>query len=81
MREIRVYMPEYLIDKIDQRCEELEINRSEYLRTLANLDMGIQNYQQLVSYTNKMFNTINNFHEQLGIYVTPLQKIPTFPVE
>ena len=50
MREIRVYMPEYLIDKIDQRCEELEINRSEYLRTLANLDMGIQNYQQLVSY-------------------------------
>ena len=42
MREIRVYMPEYLINSIDERCTELNINRSEYLRTLSNLDISVQ---------------------------------------
>lgn len=81
MREIRVYMPEYLISNIDERCEELEINRSEYLRTLANLDICVQRYQRLTSLTNQMFNNINNIHEHLGVFVTPLQEVPMFSTD
>ena len=81
MREIRVYMPEYLISNIDNRCRELEVNRSEYLRTLANLDICIQRYQQLTNLSNQMFNNINNIHAQLGVVVTPLQEIPMFSLE
>lgn len=81
MREVRVYMPEYMISNIDERCEELEISRSEYLRTLAHLDICVQRYQQLTSLANQMFNNINNIHEQLGVYVTPLQEVPTFSTE
>ena len=78
MREIKVYMPEFLISNIDDRCEELKINRSEYLRTLAHLDICIQRYQQLTSLANQMFKNINNIHEQLGVFVTPLKEVPMF---
>lgn len=80
MREIRVYMPEYLINNIDERCAELNINRSEYLRTLANLDISVQRYQQLTRYANQMFNNINNIHAELGVFVTPLQEVPMIPM-
>lgn len=76
MREIRVYMPEYLINSIDERCEELSINRSEYLRTLSNLDISVQRYQQLTRFANQMFNNINNIQAELGVFVTPLQEVP-----
>ena len=76
MREIRVYMPEYLINSIDERCTELNINRSEYLRTLSNLDISIQRYQQLTRFANQMFNNINNIQVELGVFVTPLQEVP-----
>lgn len=76
MREIRIYMPEDLINNINERCEEIGINRSEYLRTLANLDISIKRYQQLTRYANLMYNTINNIHEELGVFVTPLQEVP-----
>ena len=76
MREIRVYMPEYLINSIDERCSELNINRSEYLRTLSNLDISVQRYQQLTRFANQMFNNINNIQAELGVFVTPLQEVP-----
>lgn len=76
MREIRVYMPEYLINSIDERCNELNINRSEYLRTLSNLDISVQRYQQLTRFANQMFNNINNIQAELGVFVTPLQEVP-----
>lgn len=76
MREIRVYMPEYLINSIDERCAELNINRSEYLRTLSNLDISVQRYQQLTRFANQMFNNINNIQAELGVFVTPLQEVP-----
>ena len=76
MKEIRVYMPEYLINSIDERCAELNINRSEYLRTLSNLDISVQRYQQLTRFANQMFNNINNIQAELGVFVTPLQEVP-----
>ena len=76
MREIRVYMPEYLINSIDERCTELNINRSEYLRTLSNLDISVQRYQQLTRFANQMFNSINSIQAELGVFVTPLQEVP-----
>ena len=76
MREIRVYMPEYLINSIDERCTELNIDRSEYLRTLSNLDISVQRYQQLTRFANQMFNNINNIQAELGVFVTPLQEVP-----
>ena len=56
MREIKVYMPEFLISNIDDRCEELKINRSEYLRTLGiNIvighDINLVKNADLVIYT------------------------------
>ena len=81
MREIRIYMPEDLINNINERCEEIGVNRSEYLRTLANLDISIKRYQQLTRYANLMYNTINNIHEELGVYVTPLQEVPMMCME
>lgn len=81
MREIRIYMPEDLINNINERCEEIGINRSEYLRTLANLDISIKRYQQLTRYANLMYNTINNIHEELGVFVTPLQEVPMICME
>jgi len=69
-------MPEYLINSIDERCTELNINRSEYLRTLSNLDISVQRYQQLTRFANQMFNNINNIQAELGVFVTPLQEVP-----
>lgn len=81
MREIRVYMTDDLIKSIDNRCEKLKINRSEYLRTLVNLDDSVQKYQKLTKYANLMYNTINNIHSELGIFVTPLQEVSVMNIE
>lgn len=80
MREIRIYMPEDLVARIDSRCKVLECNRSEYLRKLAYLDISIDYYQQLTKYVNRTSNAINSIHEELGVYVTPLQEIPELSI-
>lgn len=81
MREIRVYMTDDLIKSIDDRCEKLKINRSEYLRTLVNLDDSVQKYQKLTKYANLMYNTINSIHSELDIFVTPLQEVSVMNIE
>ena len=81
MREIRVYIPEDLLESIDSRCEKLEMNRSEYLRTLVYLDNSVQRYQKLTKYANLTYNTINGIHSELGIYVTPIQEVSMLNIE
>lgn len=81
MREIRVYIPEDMLIGIDNRCKELEMNRSEYLRTLVYLDSSVQRYQKLTKYANITYNNINDIHSELGIYVTPIQEVPIFSME
>ncbi len=81
MREIRVYIPEDLLESIDSRCEKLEMNRSEYLRTLVYLDNSVQRYQKLTKYANLTYNTINDIHSELGIYVTPIQEVSMLNIE
>ena len=73
MREIRVYIPEDLLESIDSRCEKLEMNRSEYLRTLVYLDNSVQRYQKLTKYANLTYNTIND--------VTPIQEVSMLNIE
>ena len=81
MREIRVYIPEDLLESIDGRCEKLEMNRSVYLRTLVYLDNSVQRYQKLTKYANLTYNTINDIHSELGIYVTPIQEVSMLNIE
>lgn len=81
MREIRVYIPEDLLESIDGRCEKLEMNRSEYLRTLVYLDNSVQRYQKLTKYANLTYNTINDIHSELGVYVTPIQEVSMLNIE
>lgn len=81
MREIRVYIPEDLLESIDGRCEKLEMNRFEYLRTLVYLDNSVQRYQKLTKYANLTYNTINDIHSELGIYVTPIQEVSMLNIE
>lgn len=74
--EVRAYMPSELNDDVVKRSEELEMSKSEYLRMLATLDISVQRYQQLVTYINLLYNRINEIHQKLGVYVTPLQDVP-----
>ena len=74
--EVRAYMPSELNDDVVKRSEELEMSKSEYLRKLATLDISVQRYQQLVTYINLLYNRINEIHQKLGVYATPLQDVP-----
>ena len=74
--EVRAYMPSELNDDVVKRGEELEMSKSEYLRMLATLDISVQRYQQLVTYINLLYNRINEIHQKLGVYATPLQDVP-----
>ncbi len=74
--EVRAYMPSELNDDVVKRSEELEMSKSEYLRMLATLDISVQRYQQLVTYINLLYNRINEIHQKLGVYATPLQDVP-----
>lgn len=69
-------MPSELNDDVIKRSEELEMSKSEYLRMLATLDISVQRYQQLVTYINLLYNRINEIHQKLGVYATPLQDVP-----
>ena len=57
------------------------MNRSEYLRTLVYLDNSVQRYQKLTKYANLTYNTINDIHSELGIYVTPIQEVSMLNIE
>lgn len=81
MVEVRSYMPNDLNEDIIKRSEELEISKSEYLRLLASLDVSVQRYQQLVTYINLLYNRINDIHQKLGIYATPLQTAPIIKLD
>ena len=80
MVEVRAYMPSQLNDDVIKRVEELKISKSEYFRMLATLDISIQRYQQLITYINLLFSRINEIHQNLGIYATPLQDVPVINV-
>lgn len=74
--EVRAYIPSELNDNIIKRSVELDISKSEYLRTLVTLDVSVQKYQELVTYINLLYGKINDTHQKLGIYATPLQDVP-----
>ena len=69
-------MPSERNNDIVKNSEELEMSKSEYLRMLATLDISVQRYQQLVTYINLLYNRINEIHQKLGVYATPLQDVP-----
>lgn len=71
--ECRSYLPVDLSEDVTKRTEELNISKSEYLRTLATLDISIQMYQKLCNYLNYLYNNINNIQNQLGMFSTPLE--------
>jgi len=74
--EVRAYIPSELNDDVIKRSEELGISKSEYLRMLVNLDISVQKYQELVTYINLLYNRINDTHQKLSVYATPLQEVP-----
>lgn len=74
--EVRAYIPSELNDDVIKRSEELDISKSEYLRMLVTLDISVQRYQELVTYINLLYGKINDTHQKLGIYATPLQNVP-----
>ena len=74
--EVRAYIPSELNDDVIKRSEELDISKSEYLRMLVTLDISVQRYQELVTYINLLYSKINDTHQKLGIYATPLHDVP-----
>lgn len=74
--EVRAYIPSELNDDVIKRSAELNISKSEYLRMLVTLDISVQRYQELVTYINLLYNRINEIHQKLGVYATPLQDVP-----
>lgn len=77
MEQVKISLPRDLKDNVALRIEELGLSgNSEYFRLLANLDISVQRYQSLVTYINLLYNRINEVHQKLGIYATPLQDVP-----
>lgn len=77
MEQIKVSLSHELKNNVNKRVEELGLSStSEYFRLLAGLDISIQRYQSMVAYINLVYNKINETHETLGIYATPLQDAP-----
>lgn len=76
MIEIRTYMSRELNDEVVKRSKELGMSKSEYMRLLASLDIAVQRYQELTTHINLLHNRINEFHQELGIYATPLEDVP-----
>lgn len=74
MAEIKFSVDDGLKKVIRNRAEEIGVTSAEYVRTLVNLDLTTQRYQELSYYANKMAEKIVEYHEELGIYATPLQE-------
>ena len=80
MTDIKISVSDDIKSLIKSRAEELKLNNSEYIRMLVNLDCSIQRYQKLATYINVMYNKINEYHQELGIYATPLQVAPLIQI-
>lgn len=77
MEQAKISLSRDLKDNVISRVEELGLSStSEYFRLLAGLDISIQRYQSLVAYINLLYNRINETHQKLGIYATPLRDVP-----
>ena len=81
MEQIKVSVSSFLKEQVKARTEELGISVPEYFRMLAHLDISIQRYQSLVAYINLLYNKINDTQNQLGMYATPLQEVPTIKLD
>ena len=73
---VKVSLSSNMKELIKNRASELEMSCPEYLRLLADLDISIQRYQNLVTYINMLYNKIQDCHDKLGIAATPLQEPP-----
>lgn len=73
MAEIKISVKDDLKKVVKNRAEEIGVTSAEYIRTLVDLDLTTQRYQELSYYTNRMAEKIMEYHEELGIYATPLQ--------
>ena len=80
MAEIKVSVTDDMKNLIKKRSEKLGISNSEYLKILVNLDLSIERYQSLATYLNILYNRINNSHQKLGNYATPLQEVPLIQI-
>ena len=74
--DIRLSLTRDLSDLVKERTEELKISNQEYLRMLIRLDLAVKKYQKMSSYIDSLNVKINEYHDILGIYATPLQSYP-----
>lgn len=81
MAEIKVSISKDMKEVIKDRAKELDVSCPEYLRTLVNLDISIQRYQELMYYSNMLYNNILFSQEKLGIVATPLQELSLVNLE
>lgn len=81
MEQVKVSVSSLMKDQVKKRAESLGLSSSEYFRILADLDIGVQRYQSLVTYINVLYNKINEMQLQLGMYATPIQEVPTVKLE
>ncbi len=82
MEQVKISIPHDLKMNVVSRIEELNLNSlSEYFRLLANLDISVQRYQKLNTYINHLYNKINEIHNNMGIFATPIQEIPLIDYE
>ena len=70
--DIRLSLSKDLSDLVKERTEELKISNQEYLRMLIRLDIAIKKYQKMTLYIDSLSEKINEYHDILGIYATPL---------
>ncbi len=74
--DIRLSLTRELGDLVKERAEELKISNQDYLRMLIRLDLAVKRYQKLSAYVDVLYEKINEYHDKLGIYATPLQDYP-----
>ena len=75
--EVRCYLPNDMLEKFNKRCVELGLSKSEYLRTLAELDLTTQTHKKVLRYSSILEEQILGLEEKLGI--TPDLFIPNIP--
>ena len=73
---VKVSIPRDFKMLLKERSEKLGITVPEYLRTLAYLDMTLQNYQELALCVNVLYNQIVDYHKTLDIHCAPIQEVP-----
>lgn len=75
MAEIKFSVSDDFKKLINQRTAKLNISNAEYFRTLAGLDISLERYQLLIKHLDYLYEKINNYHQMLGIYSTPLRDV------